>query len=102
MNLWYAFAAEGLGERVSSISVPEGLPWATAGKSPKRSGPKGYRLEDLERNVTWWYRCDVADPRVTTYAIAQETGCTERNVAQAVKRVRTLLACIDAPLPADT
>jgi hypothetical protein len=100
VELWNAFAAKATGGTAVSFTVPEGLPWATAGNSPKRSGPKGYRLEDLERNVTWWYRCDVAD--VTTYAIAQQTGYTERNVAQAVQRVRTLLACPDAPFPIDT
>lgn len=82
-------------------TVAEGLPWATRGRSPKRSGPKGYRLEDLERNVTWWYRTTVANPRITPYAIARETGFTEPNIRQAVTRVKTLLACIDAPFPAD-
>jgi hypothetical protein len=92
-SLWLRFAAEALGDDVS-VSVPAGLPWATRGKSPKRSGPKGYRLEDLERNVTWWYRVDVS--RVSTYVIAREAGYTERNVAQILTRVRTLVACIEA------
>lgn len=102
LGLWAAFAAEALEDCVITFSIPDGLQWATRGKAPKRSGPKGYRLEDLQRNVTWWYRCEVADPRVTTYALAKETGYTEPNVRQAVQRVRTFLTCIDAPFPTDT
>lgn len=97
LRLWYAFAAEALGQPVLQLSFPDGVPQASAGKRPKRSGPKGYRREDLERHVTWWYRCDVAG--VTTSAIAKETGYPEPDVAEAVQRVRTVLPCIDAPHP---
>ena len=101
LALWTAFADEALAEPVARFSVPDKLPWATRGKAPKASGPKGFRLEDLERNVTWWYRCDVLVD-IKTYSLAKEAGFTEPNIRQGVQRVRTLLACIDAPFPANT
>jgi hypothetical protein len=81
------------------VTFPDGLAWATPGKRPKqRPGVfGGFRLEDLERNVTWFVACKVNGKRIKRFAIAQ--GVSRSTVQDAIKRVEILLDCINRPLP---
>ena len=76
------------------VTVPEGLAWAMPGKRPKqRPGAMGgFRLEDLERTITLFVRCEVnGEPKKR---IAKAFGITPRDVRHHVRRARTLLDCI--------
>ena len=100
--LWFEFGRVALGvTEPLLVTLPEGLNWATRGKAPKGSrsrGPKGFRLEDLPRQIDCFYRCVVKDPpdNKTHLAIAQ--GRNRVDVQHDVKRARLLLDCIDAPM----
>ncbi len=79
-------------------------PWASKGRRPK-DGPK--QREDLERNVEWFYRTRVKEPPDSEYAVGKEYAARENltrrsqhsTIQAGIKRVRDLLACIDAPMP---
>jgi len=76
---------------------PSGLRWQRAGKRPKqRAGSMGgYRLEDLERNVTWFVHCEVLKKSKKRYAREQKT--LRSNLQSAITRIRNLLDCIHPP-----
>ena len=84
------------------VTMPWGLEWATRGKAPKgqRSrGPKGFRLEDLPRQIDCFYRCVVKDPPDKKTHLAISQGKSRVDVQHEVKRARLFLECIDAPMP---
>jgi hypothetical protein len=95
--LWYTFAAEALGSHVE-VTVPEGLAWEKAGKRPKTPGKQAAesgvaadsRIEDLERNMIWFYRHQVRHE--SPGAIALSAAVQKSTVKHALRRVRTLLA----------
>ena len=74
--------------------------WATRGKRPKRSGPKGYRLENLERVMLTFYRCEVQ--LIPKKRIALVEGRARADVQHDCKRAKELLACINATPPPDS
>ena len=81
------------------VTFPPNLTWASAGKRPKRGGPKGFRLEDLDRTISRFYRCEVKTPRDSKKRLAKEQGCDRKDIRAACQRARTLLNCIDRPFP---
>jgi hypothetical protein len=77
------------------VTVPEGLPWPTSGKRPKRQpgAMGGYRLEDIEQHIERFYACEVQG--VSKKRLAREHGCSRADVQHSIKRAQSLLACID-------
>jgi hypothetical protein len=97
VDLWWAFVAQASGARVK-VSIPGGLAWEDgAGRRPKQPGPKaatGSRVEDLERDVLWWYLCTIKVPPRKRLALAREHGTVKSNVDRAIARVRHLMNAI--------
>jgi hypothetical protein len=83
------------------ITTPGNLSWATPGKRPKQRPGKwgGFRLEHIERNILWFYLCEVKHPPVTKKQLAIAQGCARCDVQHAIRRARILLACINRTPP---
>lgn len=85
------------------IVPPDDLTGIDVGRAPKRGA---VQHEDIPRNVEWFYRARIKDPRENVTAIAAEYArkarrrTDARSVVQAgIKRAETLLACVDPPDP---
>jgi hypothetical protein len=83
-----------IGETLAPVDT-----WAARGKRPKSKGPKGYRLEDLERVMLTFYRCEVQ--LIPKKRLALVEGRARADVQHDCKRAQELLACINAAPPPD-